>query len=171
MPLQINKTGGHLTSREEACLTDSVCCTGELLGTKASLCMEPAWDTSVFIRLIEHKSTSRALNKNKECSSSMQAKWHIRHSWMLLTCPWQLQKTFSFHSNTLLSLTWLPANSSHLQKNIQRSWVLTCPDLALTNGSSAFCSSKSTSFILPPWMYSSSLSLFKCVKKTRSQAF
>ncbi len=47
--------------------------------------MELAWDTSVFIRLIEHKSTSRALNKSKEWRSSMQTKWHMRPSWMRLT--------------------------------------------------------------------------------------
>ncbi len=88
-PLQINKTEGHLTRKPEerrpVCLTDLVCCTGELSGTKASLFMELAWDTSVFIRLIEHKSTSRALNKSKEWRSTMQTKWHMRPSWMRLT--------------------------------------------------------------------------------------
>lgn len=125
-PLQINKTEGHLTHKPEetrpVCLTDLACCTGELSETKASLCMEPAWDTSVFIRLIEHKITSRALNKSREWRSSMQTKWHMRPSWMWLTFQW---KTFSFHSNTSqrTSLTWLPANTSHLQKNIPSSDV------------------------------------------------
>lgn len=101
-PLQINKTEGHLTRKPEerrpVCLTDLTCCTGELSGTKVSLFTEPAWDTSVFIRLIENKSTSRALDKSREWRSSMQTKWHMRPSWMRLTFQW---KTFSFHSNTL----------------------------------------------------------------------